>query len=61
MISYELCTPQRRGLALRKIEKELQKPKTPIELIFYDIAKREMTAKERRVLLAKPKKARKRN
>jgi hypothetical protein len=46
---------------MRKIDKELRETKTPIELIFYDIVKREMTAKERRVLLAKPKKARKRN
>jgi hypothetical protein len=46
---------------LRKIEKELRKTKTPIERIFHDIAKRELTAEERRVLLAEPKKARKGN
>lgn len=34
-----------------KIEKELRKAKTPIERIFYDIVKREMTPKERRILL----------
>jgi hypothetical protein len=42
-----------------KIEKELRKNETPIERIFYDVLKREMTAKERRVLLPKPKKSRK--
>jgi hypothetical protein len=44
-----------------KIERELRKAKTPIERIFYDITKREMTAKERRILLAKPKKTSKQN
>jgi hypothetical protein len=35
--------------------------KTPIERIFYGVFKREMTAKERRVLLANPKKPNKQN
>jgi hypothetical protein len=42
---------------MRKIEKELRETKTPIEQIFYDIIKREMTVKERRILLGLPKKA----
>ena len=45
---------------MRKIEKELREPKTPIERIFYDIVKRKMSAKERRILLGLPKKTRKR-
>jgi len=44
-----------------KIEKELGKTKTPIERIFCDIVKREMTENERRILLPPPKKTRKRN
>ncbi len=41
---------------MRKIEKELRETKTPIERIFYDIVKRKMSAKERRILLGPPKK-----
>jgi len=40
---------------MRKIEKELRETKTPIERIFYDIVKRKMSAKERRILLGPPK------
>jgi hypothetical protein len=46
---------------MRKRSKTLPRTKTLIELIFYDIVKREMTAKERRVLLGVPKKVHKRN
>jgi hypothetical protein len=49
----------RRRLAVRKTEKKLSKIKTPIERIFHDIFNREMTAKERRVLLGVSKNARK--
>jgi hypothetical protein len=35
--------------------------KTPIERMFYGIFNREMTAKERRILLANPKKPKKQN
>ncbi len=34
--------------------------KTPIERIFFEIVKREMTEEERRILLAKPNKSTKR-
>jgi hypothetical protein len=43
-----------------KIKKELRKTQTPIERIFYDIVKREMTPQERRVLLPPPNKTRNR-
>jgi hypothetical protein len=46
---------------MRKIEKELRKIKTPIERIFYDVAKRELTSRELRILLPKPKKTNKQN
>jgi hypothetical protein len=46
---------------MRKIEKELREAKTPIERIFCDVVKREMTENERRILLPPPKKTRKRN
>ena len=46
---------------MKKTNKGLRKTKTLIERIFLDIVKREMTAKERRVLLAKPKQSSKRN
>jgi hypothetical protein len=39
-----------------KIKKERRKTRTLIERIFYDVVKREMTTKERRLLLAAPKK-----
>jgi hypothetical protein len=35
---------------MRKTKKELHKARTPIERIFYDVFKREMTTEERRVL-----------
>jgi hypothetical protein len=41
-----------------KNEKQPRKAKTPIERIFYDIVKREMTPKERRILLPPPNTAR---
>jgi hypothetical protein len=44
-----------------KSKKKLSRTKTLIERVFHDMVKREMTAKERRVLLAKPKKTSKRN
>ena len=44
---------------MRKNQKKVEEPKTLIESIFHDEVKRKMTAKERRVLLAKPKKIRK--
>lgn len=40
--------------------KALGKKRTPIDRIFYQIAKREMTPRERRILLPPRKKARKR-
>lgn len=43
-----------------KAEKQLRKAQTPIERIFYDIVKREMTPKERRILLPPPNRARNR-
>jgi hypothetical protein len=46
---------------MRKIEKELRKTKSPIERIFYEIVKREMTEDERRILLPPSKKTPKRN
>lgn len=51
MGSYEHPHIKIGGLLMPKIEKELRKAKTPIERIFYDIVKREMTPKERRILL----------
>jgi hypothetical protein len=59
MITYELRTLRCEGTAVRKIEKKLRETKTPIEQIFYDIIKREMTVKERRILLRLPKKTNK--
>jgi len=47
------------GLTVRKTEKEISKKKTPIERIFHDIFNREMTAKERQVLLGASKKTHK--
>jgi hypothetical protein len=46
---------------LKKTKMGLHKTKILIERIFFDIVKREMTEKERRILLAKPKKSSKRN
>jgi hypothetical protein len=46
---------------MRKIEKRIIQIKSPIERIFYDIVKREMTAYERRILLPPADKTRKRN
>jgi hypothetical protein len=60
MIIYEPRTSQYKGLAMLKIEKELRKTETPIERIFYDVVKREMTPEERRILLPPPNKTRKR-
>jgi hypothetical protein len=40
-------------------KKKVEEPKTLIESIFNDEVKRKMTTKERRILLAKPKKIRK--
>ena len=45
--------------AMRKSKKKVQESKTLIESIFHDEVKRKMSAKERRALLAKPKKSRK--
>ena len=44
---------------MRKTEKKLSKIKTPIERIFHDIFNREMTAKERRILIGVSKNTRK--
>jgi hypothetical protein len=55
---YELPLLKIEDLLMPKIEKELQKTKTPIERIFFDIVKREMTPKERRILLSPPDKTR---
>jgi len=41
-----------------KIKKMLHKTETPIERIFYEIFKREMTTNERLILLGLPKKIR---
>jgi hypothetical protein len=42
-------------------KKQLRRPKTPIERIFSSVFEREMTAKERRILLAPSDKTRKQN
>jgi hypothetical protein len=47
--------------SVRKSKKKLPRKPTLIERVFDDIVKREMTEKERRVLLTKAKKTRKRN
>jgi hypothetical protein len=56
---------QRPHLALKVLmsqsKKPLRRPKTPIERIFYNVFKRELTAKERRILLAPSNKTRKQN
>jgi hypothetical protein len=47
------------GYTVPKADKRLSKIKTPIERIFHDIFNREMTAKERRILLGVFKNTRK--
>jgi hypothetical protein len=42
-------------------KKQLRMPKTPIERIFYSVFEREMTAKERRILLVPSDKTHKQN
>jgi hypothetical protein len=59
MITYMARTSPAGGLTVRKTEKEISKKKTPIERIFHDIFNREMTAKERRVLVGVSKNTRK--
>jgi hypothetical protein len=57
----ELRTSRPRRLVMQKNEKESPKAKTPIERTFYAVFKREMTAKERRILLRIPKQPPKQN
>ena len=59
MITYGARTSPAGGLTLRKTEKKSVEIKTPIERIFHNIFNREMTAKERRVLLGVSKNTRK--
>ena len=44
---------------MRKNKEKVQEPKTLIETIFHDVVRRKMSAKERRVLLRKPRRIRK--